>query len=90
MGIFLYMRGTWLGFHKHILSRLGHIECCNLYYKYVNNDDKLKSKVLTANGEAPKPYATLTIASMSSTSMAGICESRVSLDTSCIFVHINC
>ena len=54
------MQGTWLGFHKlilpprikHIVFRLGHIECCNLYNKYVNNDDKLKSKVLTGNDEA--------------------------------------
>ena len=50
-------------FIKHIVSILGCIEFCNLYYKFVNNDDKLKSKFLTANGEAPKPYATLTVAS---------------------------
>ena len=74
---------------RHI-SKLGHIECCNLYYKYVNNEDKLKIKVLTTNGEAPKPYAALTIASMSSTSKVVLCESGLSWDTSYTFVHINC
>ena len=58
--------------------------------RYVNNDDKLKSKVLIANGEAPKSYATLIAASMSSTSTAELCEYGVSWDTSCIFAHINC
>ena len=36
-------------------------------YKYVNNNDKLKSIVLTANGEEPNPYAIFTPASMFST-----------------------
>ena len=82
MGIFLYMRGTWLRLHKIILPTLHKTyciqirtyECCNIYYTYVNNDDKLKSKVLIANGEAPKPYVALTAASMFSTSMVGLCE----------------
>ena len=58
----------------------------SLSYKYVKNNDKLKSKVLTANGEAPKPYVTFTTASTSSRSTTGLCESGDSLCTSCIFV----
>ena len=87
-----------MGFHililltliKHIISRLGCIECYNIYYKYVNNDDKLKSIVLIDNGEEPNPYAILTAASMFSTSIDGLCESGVLWDTICIFVHIIC
>ena len=56
----------------------------------LNNDEKLKSKVLTANGEAPKPYVALIVASMLSTSIIVLCESWVSWDTCCIFVHIIC
>ena len=74
---------------KHIVSILGCIEYCNIYYKDVDNDDKLKCKVLTANGEAQKPYAALTVASMSSTSTIGLCEYGVSWNTSYIFIHIN-
>ena len=40
----------------------------SLSYKYVKIDDKLKSKFLTADGEAPKPYAAFTAASTSSKS----------------------
>ena len=75
---------------KHIVSILGRIECCKLYYKYVNNDDKLKSIVLTANGEEPNPYTILTTTSMFSTLIGGLCDSGVPWDTSCIFVHIIC
>ena len=32
-----------------------HIECYNLYYKYVNKVDKLTSIVLTPIGEEPNP-----------------------------------
>ena len=84
------MYSSWSPCIKHIVSRLGCIECYNLYYKYVNNDDRLKSIVLTANGEEPNPYAILTVASMFSTLIRGLGESRVSWDTSCIFVHIIC
>ena len=37
----------------------------SLSYKYVKNDDKLKSKFLTVDGEAPKTYAAFTAASTS-------------------------
>ena len=60
------------------------------YYNYVNRDEKLKSNVFTSNREAPKSYATLTTTSISSASMTEICESRVSLDTTCKCVHVNC
>ena len=47
------------------------------YYNYVNH-------------EAPKSYATLTTTSISSASITEICESRVSWDTTCKCVHVNC
>ena len=84
------MYSSWEPYIKHVVSKLGCIECCNLYYKYVNNDEQLKSKVLIANGEEPKPYAALTAALMLSTSIDELCDSGVSWDTSCIFVHIIC
>ena len=65
-----------------------HIECYNIYYKYVNKVDKLTSIVLTANGEDPNPYAILTITSMFSMLIGGLCDFGVPWDTSYIFVHI--
>ncbi len=58
----------------------------SLSYKYVKNDDKLKSKFLTVDAEAPKPYATFTAASTSSKSTSELCECGESLCTNCIFV----
>ena len=48
-----------------------HIECYNLYYKYVNKVDKLTSIVLTPIGEEPNLYAILTATSMFSTLIGG-------------------
>ena len=84
------MYSSWLPYIKHIVSKLGCIECYNLYNKYVNKVDKLTSIVLTTNGEEPNPYAILIAASIFSTLIDGLCESRVSWGTSCIFVHILC
>ena len=75
---------------KHVVSKLGCIECYNIYYKYVNKVEKLTSIVLTANGEEPNPYAILTAASMFSTLIGELCDSGVPWDTSCIFFHIIC
>ena len=61
------MYSSWSPYIKHIVSILGCIECYDLYYKYVNNDEKLKSIVLTTNGEEPNPYEALTSALMFST-----------------------
>ena len=83
------MYWSWSTCIKHVVSKLWCVECYNLYYKYVNNNGKLKSLVLTANGEEPNPYATLTATSMLSTSIDGLYEYGVSWDTNCIFVHIN-
>ena len=58
----------------------------SLSYKYVKNDDKLKSKFLTVDGEAPKTYAAFTAASTSSKSTPKLCESGDLLCTNCIFV----
>jgi len=58
----------------------------SLSYKYVKNDDKLKSKFLTVDGEAPKTYAAFTAASTSSKSTLELCECGESLCTNCIFV----
>ena len=73
---------------KYIVSKLGCIESYNIYYKYVNNVDKLTSIVLIANGEEPNPYAILTTTSMFLTLIDRLCDSGVPWDTSCIFVHI--
>ena len=75
---------------KYIISRLICIKCVNPYYKYVNHDDTLNINVLTSKGEAPKSYAALATASISLASTGRVWESRVSLDTSCKYVYINC
>ena len=49
-----------------------------------------KSNVLANNGEAPKSYAALTVASISSASIGGVWDFGVSMDTSCNCVHMNC
>ena len=82
------MYSSWSPCIKHVVSKLGCIQCYNLYYKYVNKFDKLTSIVLTPIGEEPKPYAILTTASIFSTSIGGLCEFGLSWDTNCIFVHI--
>ena len=84
------MYSSWLPCIKKFVSKLGCIECYNLYYKYVNKVDKLTSIVLTPNGEEPNPYAILTAASMFSTLIGGLCDFGVPWDTNCIFVHIIC
>ena len=58
----------------------------SLSYKYLKNDEKLKSKFLTVDGEAPKTYAAFTVASTSSKSTPELCECGESLCTNCIFV----
>ena len=49
------MYSSWSPCIKHVVSKLGYIECYNLYYKYVNKVDKLTSIFLTPIGEEPNP-----------------------------------
>jgi len=55
----------------------------SLSYKYVKIDDKLKSKFLTVDGDAPKTYAAFPAASTSSKSTPELCECGESLCTNC-------
>ena len=84
--IYLCMKGNRLRYNILIVVNLHktccikiriHIECYNLYYKYVNKVDKLTSIVLTHIGEEPNPYAILIAASMFSTLIGGLCDCGV-------------
>ena len=83
------MYSSWSPYIKHVVSKLGFIDCYNLYYKHVNKVDKLTSIVLTPIGEEPNPYAILIAASMFSTLIDGLCDYGVPWDTSYTYLFTN-